>query len=108
MKELTPNYPTSGKYNNVWYVARSSSKLTPLIAKLVRIAGSLLSREFTQRCSLCNLLAKQVTVHTLCFCMANRDRQIKLWDTVTDTDTDNFIFSRNCTYQLHGYIQNES
>jgi len=27
---------------------------------------------------------------------------------ITDTDTDNFIFSRNCTYQLHGYIQNES
>ena len=24
-----------------------------------------------------------------------------------DTDTDNFIFPRNCTEQLHGYIQNE-
>ena len=80
--DVFPNYPTAGKSNNVWSVARSNPKLTPLIAKLVRIAGSLLSREFTQRCSLCNLLAKQVTVHKICFCMANRDRQIKLWDTV--------------------------
>ena len=61
--DVFPNYPTAGKSNNVWSVARSNPKLTPLIAKLVRIAGSLLSREFTQRSSLCNLLAKQVTVH---------------------------------------------
>jgi len=39
--DVFPNYPTAGKSNNVWSVARPNPKLTPLIAKLVRIARSL-------------------------------------------------------------------
>jgi len=39
--------------------------------------------------------------------MERFNQKIIIDSKLSDTDTDNFIFFRNCTKKLHGYIQNE-
>ena len=68
------------KCSSLLTLSRNTPRLYPLCVGFLRSLAILLSRQYTQRCKICDLLTDNITVHVLCFCHKNANSRRLLWD----------------------------
>ena len=67
---------------SIWSTARHSPQLTPLCKTAINAIGSIVSSNYNRRCSLCNLVTTELTVHRICLCTNTNLARRRLWNDI--------------------------
>ena len=72
------NIVTGDKPCYLWLQARKNPELSPLIMKVIRSLGYMVSRSYAVKCSKCKLFTDNLTCHALWFCTESFVIRLKL------------------------------
>ena len=79
---LLGNVIKPGNCSPLWDIARANPNLLTACQTILNSIGLVTSRPFCQKCSLCNFIVDNITVHLMCFCTSNDAQRKRLWERV--------------------------